>query len=543
MSVHACCIPLLPKEKAQDARTAAARENPKNTHHSKANEDAPKLSGLVGPKGKPLYIGLDVTKMWAAGRTLKVRFLEGSDEFVRNKIKQYAVIWSEYANIRFKFVEHGDAEIRVGFVWDDGSWSYIGTDCLQFDQDTPTMNFGWFHDGTPDEEFSRVTLHEFGHALGCVHEHQQPNAHIQWNEDAVYEWHAKKSNWSRTQVYEQIIRPASADTVVATQLDALSIMVYPIPPEWTLDGWSTPVSNHLSEKDKAFIREKYPFPLQKDKFCVGIVNTMAIRDWQRPALDNRITIMFDRPFQEPPFVLLGLNYLDFNKGKNIRIRSSIEEVHSDKMTVNLASWSDTIQYASGCSWLVTCANEGDFQFGHFSTEADHPPTKPQPTTHKHISFSRQYQNVPSVVVWLDALDVDHSHNCRVRAYVSDVTTSGFEVHIDSWDDTTLFSASVFWAAHSKGRKDMCSGSFSTSDIRSFNPPRCDNAGTVSFDTTFSARPQVFAGLNMVDMGNSGGQRLRLKVDNIMPTNMEWHLDAWDDTSLYTASASYLAVKY
>jgi len=37
-----------------------------------------------------------------------------------------------------------------------------------------TMNFGWLTPDTEDSEYQRVVLHEFGHALGLLHEHQHP---------------------------------------------------------------------------------------------------------------------------------------------------------------------------------------------------------------------------------------------------------------------------------------------------------------------------------------------------------------------------------
>jgi len=43
------------------------------------------------------------------------------------------------------------------------------------------MNYGWLRDDTQDEEYSRVVLHEFGHALGCIHEHQQPKFGRVWD--------------------------------------------------------------------------------------------------------------------------------------------------------------------------------------------------------------------------------------------------------------------------------------------------------------------------------------------------------------------------
>jgi len=49
----------------------------------------------------------------------------------KSKVKEYAVQWSKYGNIRFDFTAGAKAEIRVSFEADPGSsWSAIGTDCL-----------------------------------------------------------------------------------------------------------------------------------------------------------------------------------------------------------------------------------------------------------------------------------------------------------------------------------------------------------------------------------------------------------------------------
>lgn len=48
------------------------------------------------------------------------------------------------------------------------------TECHLLPPDKPTMNFGRLHDGTSEFEASAVILHEFGHALGCLHEYQFP---------------------------------------------------------------------------------------------------------------------------------------------------------------------------------------------------------------------------------------------------------------------------------------------------------------------------------------------------------------------------------
>jgi hypothetical protein len=104
----------------------------------------------------PWSLALDKKFFWRNGKRLRVKFLEGTD-FVKERVRQYAQEWEQYANIDFRFVEYGDADIRIAFK-DDGSWSYVGTENSDIPKDEPTMNFGWFDDNTREEEFSRTTM-------------------------------------------------------------------------------------------------------------------------------------------------------------------------------------------------------------------------------------------------------------------------------------------------------------------------------------------------------------------------------------------------
>jgi len=66
------------------------------------------------------------------------------------------------------------------------------------------MNFGW--DLTTP--YGRDTaLHEIGHTLGFPHEHQNPNAGIVWDEDAVLDYfRGPPNNWNDQQINWNILR-------------------------------------------------------------------------------------------------------------------------------------------------------------------------------------------------------------------------------------------------------------------------------------------------------------------------------------------------
>lgn len=233
-----CSDKLLSKAQQEKARQAAIKENPANAGGEGSDEMA-----------------LVTQKMWMPGRTLKVRFMDGVPS-VQAKVEAFAKTWEKYANIKLEFGNDPNAEIRISFL-QEGSWSYIGTDCLSIAKTQPTMNFGWLKPNTQDDEYSRVVIHEFGHALGCIHEHQHPKNGIQWNKEAVYRYFAQQG-WSKAQVDSNMFAKYDATQTQFSKFDKKSIMMYPIPPEWTTNGFTTGWNKVLSATDKRFIKKEYP---------------------------------------------------------------------------------------------------------------------------------------------------------------------------------------------------------------------------------------------------------------------------------------------
>jgi len=197
-------------------------------------------------------------KRWEPGRTLRVRFLGGDPE-IQKKVQEKAKDWENYANLKLEFVSEGDAEIRIAFQ-QDGSWSYIGNDALGIPQEEPTMNYGWLDENTTEEEYSRVVKHEFGHALGCIHEHQNPSGDIPWDKEAVYKYFmGPPNNWPREVVDRNLFARYSKSITNFTDLDPTSIMLYPIAAQFTLNRQAIGGRNNdISEVDKSFMKEQYP---------------------------------------------------------------------------------------------------------------------------------------------------------------------------------------------------------------------------------------------------------------------------------------------
>lgn len=191
-------------------------------------------------------------KTWITGSTLTVRFLGGTPA-EQAVAREQAGWWTRVANLRFQFDGPANADIRVSFDPGDGAWSYVGTDCKGIPLGEATMNLGFLDGGT--------AAHEFGHAIGLAHEHQNPAGGIEWNEEVVIREMAKSPNfWDEATTRHNILRKYSADQVNGTKFDPDSIMLYFFPASWTLNGIATKANEVLSAMDKAFVAGALMYP-------------------------------------------------------------------------------------------------------------------------------------------------------------------------------------------------------------------------------------------------------------------------------------------
>ncbi|MDQ3978261.1 MAG: M12 family metallopeptidase [Actinomycetota bacterium] len=205
-----------------------------------------------------LEAAVEKVKLWDSGRTLRVRFLDG-DTTVQAKVAAVAAEWEQHVNLKLQFLNSGDAEIRISFAEKGFSWSYVGTDALVARPAKATMNYGWLDPQTGDREYQRVVLHEFGHALGMIHEHQNPAAggKIPWDRERVYAYYARQG-WSRSDVDHNLFAVYDADATNFSTYDPTSIMQYPVPDELTVGSFAIGWNTALSSTDREFMARQYP---------------------------------------------------------------------------------------------------------------------------------------------------------------------------------------------------------------------------------------------------------------------------------------------
>jgi hypothetical protein len=172
---------------------------------------------------------------------------------------------ANFANIKFKFVTNDNAHIRITMYSNQGSWCAIGKDALEIvDQEVPTMNLSWMTQGN--------ILHQFGHAMGFMHENKTlPDPNI-WNKEIVEAAFAALPHfWNNKQTQKNFFDVFNVDQFLGfNSFDSDSLMrnIFPClffkftPPTEILPCTGSPSTYEIPQKysdgDKKAFARYYP---------------------------------------------------------------------------------------------------------------------------------------------------------------------------------------------------------------------------------------------------------------------------------------------
>ena len=194
---------------------------------------------------------VDVDKLWSPGDNLNICFMNGTTgqkEVLMEVIEE----WTDDLDISFNLTEDINSEIRVAFG--NLLFASIGRDALEVPQELPTLQVSDLGRPSNLKKFAR---HEFGHVLGCLHEHQSPKFPFSINEEFVIsKYTSLPYGWTMSLVKYNFFKKMG-EQIVESEFDPLSIMIYELSSREIIEGRSFSYNEHLSSVDKHFINRFY----------------------------------------------------------------------------------------------------------------------------------------------------------------------------------------------------------------------------------------------------------------------------------------------
>jgi hypothetical protein len=232
-----------------------------STKQPKTTRTASAPASSTGSSGSEDIMPLWYTKDLVMTNKQPGQTLSVADEELEKKVRQMDPVDAirhiiteriqPLVGLTFEWVESDDGDIRIKLDNRGGAWSYVGNQSKQIPMNQETMNFGWLDVAT--------IIHEFCHALGMIHEHQNPYGKgIDWNLKKLYSWAMSTQGWDLYTTCQNITKKYATDQVNGSDYDPKSIMLYSYPAWLTNNKVGTYRNIVLSDTDKNWLSAIYP---------------------------------------------------------------------------------------------------------------------------------------------------------------------------------------------------------------------------------------------------------------------------------------------
>jgi hypothetical protein len=315
--------------------------------------------------------------------------------------KQHAItatnkIWKSgtTGNINLTFGYYDGPGPNTESVSVEASWSHIGS---ASNDAYPSMNLGFIDPPMDPFEYNGRTyypdidafrnyytddyeeqtgsawipgctvIHEFCHALGMMHEHQNflYNDDLKLNKQAVID-HYIELGFDEEMAYENVLETYThADGEYdGTKFDKDSIMLYYLPDEWMEPGCKNPTKPNfeLSKLDIEWLQKMYPMTIDEAKWPILNVNFIdnEPEPWKKAWVKKMVTETFgpiigvkfrfhDRPYKKYRLKSACLNFCMFNnfffEDKNA-IQSPVTPIFVFICAVMLKKYYDAVSIVS-----------------------------------------------------------------------------------------------------------------------------------------------------------------------------------------------------
>jgi hypothetical protein len=268
------------------------------------------------------------TLEWRKPLTSDPNFLDPLYQTIQGKVDAKTLIrtvvqdrLAPLVNLKFTFTEDvNQSDIRILFKKGIGCSSIIGNsrsapkfskgeknNIQPAGQPEPTMTYSWLDVST--------VLHEFGHAIGMIHEHSNPqNNPIKWNRPAVYcEYRRRNPSWTDADIEANVLEMYNTTQINGSSYDSASIMIYSFPKETecdkkkmflTLNDPPLQINPNyrLSNTDIELIKMMYPLTGKRDVKTIENIPVVPTPTYQ---LSTDQTEAIRRFFEDNYPIILG----------------------------------------------------------------------------------------------------------------------------------------------------------------------------------------------------------------------------------------------
>lgn len=181
-------------------------------------------------------------------------------------------------------------------------------------------------------------------------------------------------------------------------------------------------------------------------FQFGKFDTTEDYPWTEQHTHHTRVITFPRPYHTPPKVVVWLTTIDMCFGHDWRVRAYETNVTAKGFTLHIDTWGDSVLYFATATWVAYPADKPNVSSGKFSTLDVRPENCPQLYNSAYVNFGNTFTTPPRILLAFNSLSISCKSSLRLAVKASNISAAGMSWHLDSWSNTTLYSAGASYIA-------------------------------------------------------------------------------------------------
>eukprot|EP01112_Ceratiomyxa_fruticulosa_P015255 TRINITY_DN4461_c0_g1_i1.p1 TRINITY_DN4461_c0_g1~~TRINITY_DN4461_c0_g1_i1.p1 ORF type:complete len:406 (+),score=98.20 TRINITY_DN4461_c0_g1_i1:106-1323(+) len=269
-------------------------------------------------------------------------------------------------------------------------------------------------------------------------------------------------------------------------------------------------------------------------------------------------INFEKPFTAAPRVFLALSAIDIENNEDHRISSNIQNITPIGFDVEIGTWQGTKVW--GVCVTFFAFEKADVPGARIDT-GRMPLKKVAPgykldkgqgsrTFVSRANFGFNFGTAPHVFLGISGIDSLAGEDLRLNFWPEGRSPTGFDVHVNTWKKSSIWSASIVWLAFDN---NLIESQNARVELGSLNflkntPGYSLNEGSgdrttqqpLDFAKEFTDVPKVITALKMIDADHEKDVRIKSQALDITTKNAKLEVGTWLDSAIYGLHLNWLA---